>query len=318
VPPGYGAHFRSFDGKARHFIAEGAGGPSWYTEYNVLAGLSARSFGRFAYYVTQIAAGRVERGLPTALRRCGYRTFSIYPALGAFMSAKSFQTTAGVQKFVDQGELGTDRVEPDAFYYDAALRMIERERAKGPMFLFVYLAQNHYPWNNRWRPDLEPEWRDPGNPGDVDEYLRRQSLSTHDYAALLDRLKHDFPGESFMLVRYGDHQPDFASTILEPGLDEVAVNRRLMTYDPRYYTTYYAIDAVNFKPAHLGAALDTIEGPYLPLILQEAAGLPLDASFAEQKKIMARCKGLFYACAGGAEARRFNRLLIDAGLIKGL
>jgi hypothetical protein len=68
VPAGYGPHFRSFDGKERHFIAEGAGGPSWYTEYNVLAGLSARSFGRFAYYVTQIAAGRVARGLPTALR----------------------------------------------------------------------------------------------------------------------------------------------------------------------------------------------------------------------------------------------------------
>jgi hypothetical protein len=36
-------------------------------EYNVLSGLSARSFGRFAYYVTRIAAGRVKRGLPTAL-----------------------------------------------------------------------------------------------------------------------------------------------------------------------------------------------------------------------------------------------------------
>src|SRR5207248_6709485 len=94
-----GDHSRSFDGKRRHFIAEGAGGPSWYAEYNVLAGLSARSFGRFAYYVTQIAAGRVERGLPTALRRCGYRTFSIYPALGAFMSARNFQTTTGMEKF---------------------------------------------------------------------------------------------------------------------------------------------------------------------------------------------------------------------------
>jgi hypothetical protein len=83
VAADYGGYFRSFDGKRRHFIVEGAGGPSWYSEYNVLAGLSARSFGRFAYYVTQIAAGRVERGLPTALRRCGYRTFSIYPALGA-------------------------------------------------------------------------------------------------------------------------------------------------------------------------------------------------------------------------------------------
>jgi hypothetical protein len=26
---------------------------------------------------------------------------------------------------------------------------------------------------------------------------------------------------------------------------------------------------------------------------------------------------LFYDCGGGAEARRFNRLLIDAGLIHG-
>jgi hypothetical protein len=318
VPADYGSHFVSFDGRRRHFIAEGAGGPSWFTEYNVLAGLSARSFGRFAYYVTQIAAGRVERGLPTALRRCGYRTFSIYPALGAFMSAKAFQTTTCMQKFVDQDALGTTRIEPDEFYYNSALRMIEREHDKGPMFLFVYLAKNHYPWSYRWRPDLMPEWSNPGNAPEVDEYLRRQSMSFHDYAALLDRLARDFPDESFLLVRYGDHQPEFASFILEPWLDEAGINRRLMTYDPRYFTTYYAIDAVNFRPLNLSSALDTIEGPYLPLVVQEAAGLPLDPSFAEQKRILERCKGLFYACAGGAEARRFNRLLIDAGLIKGL
>jgi hypothetical protein len=52
--------------------------------------------------------------------------------------------------------------------------------------------------------------------------------------------------------------------------------------------------------------------------VQEAAGVPLDPSFAEQKKILKRCHGLFYRCADGAEARRFNRLLIEAGLIKGL
>ena len=68
----------------------------------------------------------------------------------------------------------------------------------------------------------------------------------------------------------------------------------------------------------MSTARETIEGPYLPLVTQELAGLPLDASFAEQKRIFERCKGQFYACSGGAEARRFNRLLIDAGLIKGL
>jgi hypothetical protein len=68
----------------------------------------------------------------------------------------------------------------------------------------------------------------------------------------------------------------------------------------------------------LSSALDTLDAPYLPLVVQEAVGLPLDPSFAEQKRILERCKGLFYGCADGAEARRFNRLLIDAGLIKGL
>ena len=50
----------------------------------------------------------------------------------------------------------------------------------------------------------------------------------------------------------------------------------------------------------------------------EAAGVRLDPSFTEQKRILQRCRGVFYPCAGGSEARRFNRLLIDAGLIKGL
>ena len=40
------------------------------------------------------------------------------------MSARNFQITTGMEKFLDQGALGTKRIEPDGFYYDAALRMI--------------------------------------------------------------------------------------------------------------------------------------------------------------------------------------------------
>ncbi len=205
LPGGYGTHFLSFDGKERRFLVESAGGPSWYAEYNVLAGLSARSFGRFAYFVTRIAAGRVKRGLPAALRRCGYRTFSLYPALGAFMSARSFQATTGVQHFFDQHELGTRRIEPDSFFYDAAARMIDREHGRSPMFIFIYLAANHFPWDYRYRPDLMPRWQDPGNALLVDEYLRRQAMSAQDYAEFLTRLKRQFPDDSFLLIRFGDH-----------------------------------------------------------------------------------------------------------------
>jgi sulfatase-like protein len=317
VPPDYHRQFLSFDGAMRSFVVEGAGGPTWYTEYNVLSGLSARSYGRFAEFVTRVAAGRVERGLPRALHRCGYKTFSLYPWMGAFLGARSFQTAIGIDRFLDAKDLGTAEVQADRFYFDAAAGVIARERENGPLFVLVYTMANHFPWSYRFEPDRLPGWRDPGNGAEVDEYLRRQALSAEDYAQFRARLVREFPGESFLIVKFGDHQPMFAKHIIEPGLDSAALGRRIAAFDPSYFTTYYALDAVNFRPADLSLAIDKLDAPYLPLVVLEAAGLPLDPSFAEQKRILDRCKGLFYRCAGGAEARRFNRLLIDAGLIKG-
>lgn len=318
VPPGYGGHFKSFDGKERKFVAESNGGPSWFTEYNVLAGLSSRSFGRFSYFVTRIASGRVERGLPLALRRCGYSTLSLYPAYGAFMSARSFQTTTGIQRFLDARDLGAKDVEPDGFFYDKALQLMAEQPVNTPLFTFVYLAANHFPWETRFRPDLMPSWRAPGNAASVDEYLRRQTMSANDYSAFVAGLKKKFPAQPFLIVRYGDHQPEFSPQLLDPGLDEAGIGKKLEKYDPRYYATYYAIDALNFEPVKSPTVMETIDAAYLPLVIQEAAGIPLDPSFEEQKSIMLRCKGVFYACKGGAEARRFNRLLIDAGIVKNL
>src|SRR6266480_2468971 len=318
VPPDYGSHFKSFDGKERKFLAESNGGPSWFTEYNVLAGLSSRSFGRFSYFVTRIASGRVERGLPLALRRCSYDTISLYPAFGAFMSARSFQTTTGIQHFYDAHDLGARDVEPDGFFYDKALKLIAEQPANTPLFTFVYLAANHFPWETKFRPDLLPAWSKPGNAPIVDEYLRRQTMSADDYAGFIASLKKKFPAQPFLIVRYGDHQPEFSSNLLDPGLDEAGLARKFDSYDPRYFTTYYAIDSVNFQPVKSPAVMDTVDAPYLPLVVQEAAGIPLDPSFEEQKNIMLRCKGVFYACKDGAEARRFNRLLIEAGFIKNL
>ena len=318
VWPGYQDNFRSFDGKSRALLVEGAGGPSWYTEYNVLTGLSVKSFGRFADFVTRIAADRVERGLPRTLVRCGYKTFSIYPMFGWFGGARQFQTTTGIQHFLDARDLGSKTLEPDSFYFDKALELMKRERGEQPLFMFVYTAANHFPWFYRYKPELTPGWEETGNSFEVDEYLRRQSMSFRDYPAFIDGLKRSFPGEPILVVRFGDHQPSFAKTIVDPALDETVIARRIAEADPRYVTTYYAIDGINFSPVDLSSALDTLDAPYLPLVVLQAAGLPLDAAFAEQKRILRRCNGLFYRCADGAEARRFNRLLIDAGLIKGL
>ncbi|HLZ01558.1 MAG TPA: sulfatase-like hydrolase/transferase [Bradyrhizobium sp.] len=318
VPSGYGSHFLSWDGKERKFIAESNGGPSWYTEYNVLVGLSSRSFGRFSYFVTRLASGHVDRGLPLVLRRCGYETLSLYPAFGAFMSARGFQTTTGIEHFYDARDLGAKDIEPDSFFYDSALRLMSEEAPGKPLFAFVYLAANHFPWTTTFHPELTPTWRAPGNGAVVDEYLRRQAMSASDYTGFIAGLKKKFAGEPFLIVRYGDHQPEFSPHLLDPALDEAGIGKKLESYDPRYFATYYAIDAINFEPVKSPAVMDTIDAAYLPLVIQEAAGIPLDPSFAEQKRIMLRCGGVFYACHSGAEARRFNRLLLAAGVIHGL
>jgi hypothetical protein len=317
VAANYRERFRSSDGKTRAFVVEGAGGPSWYTEYNVLTGLSVRSYGRFAESVTRLAAGRVKRGLPYALRRCGYSTYSLYSWFGAFVGARGFQTSTGIEHFLDSKQLHAVPGDTDSFFYDQAARVIAQDRDRGPVFVFVYLAANHFPWDYHYRPDLLPNWVNPGNQFEIDEYLRRQEMSVRDYAQFKERLEREFPDQQFLLVRFGDHQPFFAKRFIDPALDEAEVAARILRRDPRYFTTYYAAEGVNFQPVDLSSALDTLDAPYLPLVVLEGAGVPLDGSFVEQKKILKRCRGLFYLCAGGAEARRFNRLLIDAGLIQG-
>jgi phosphoglycerol transferase MdoB-like AlkP superfamily enzyme len=320
VPEGYSDFFKSADGKTRTFVAEATGGPTWYTEFNVLTGLSAQSFGRMKYYVTRIAAGHITRGLPQSLKRCGYRTFSLYPSYGNFLGARSFQHSTGIGGFVDAADMkAADEQQPDTFYFDQALRLFEREQPKGaPLFAFVYLAANHFPWTTTFRPDLTPDWRGPGNTAEVDEYIRRQAMTKDAYNDFVAALKAKYPHDEFLIVRFGDHQPAISQKLIEPGITPAELGKRVMQSDPRYFSTYYALDGINYQPKKLASALARLDAPYLPIVVQEAAGVPLDASFAEQKRIMLRCNGVFYACRDGAEARRFNRLLMDAGLIKGL
>ena len=161
----------------------------------MIAGLSSRSYGRFQFVVTRIAAGRVERGLPRSLQRCGYRTFAVYPLYGGFLGARSFFTGTGIEHFADGKDIGAGLFEPDGFYFDAAARTIAREHSDGPMFLYVYTTANQFPWDYPVHEDMTPAgWRSPGNsPPEVDEYLRRQAMSAREYQEFLARLKREFP-----------------------------------------------------------------------------------------------------------------------------
>ena len=99
----------------------------------------------------------------------------------------------------------------------------------------------------------------------------------------------------------------FATSLLERVIDLLMLLTLVLTFLPL------------LAGLGLGASFALVSGLIGggALVVLQAAGVPLDPTFVEQKKILGRCRGLFYLCAGGAEARRFNRLLIDAGLIQG-
>jgi hypothetical protein len=71
---------------------------------------------------------------------CGYQTHTLYPWPGAFLGARNFQKSTGIEYFIDAKDMGTGGLEPDRFFYDQALQVIERERSKDPLFIFVFLG----------------------------------------------------------------------------------------------------------------------------------------------------------------------------------
>jgi len=80
------------------------------------------------------------------------------------------------------------------------------------------------------------------------------------YAAFIAGLKKKFPGQAVPGRALRDHQPEFSPHLLDPGLDEAGIGKKLESYDPRYYATYYAIDAVNSSRDESGV-MDAIDGP---------------------------------------------------------
>ena len=133
--------------------------------------------------------------LPLALRRCGYNTISLYPAYGAFMSARGFQTTTGIQHFLRRARSRRQGHRARQLLLRQGAEADRRSsRPNTPLFIFVYLAANHFPWETRFRPDLMPSWREPGNEPVVDEYLRRQAMSADDYAAFIARAEEEVSG----------------------------------------------------------------------------------------------------------------------------
>lgn len=314
--------FRSVDGTQRRLRVETFGGATWLSDFAALTGLSTRDLGSLRNFAAPFMTGRLSHSLPAYLKACGYDSTAIYPVPGEFGGTARFYSSLGFDRVIDQEihKAPTD-VERDAFYYDVALKRLDEGKGSGrPQFIALSSMATHAPWDFRHSPqDLRPGdktmWL-----GDrlYDEYMWRLVLGARDRVAFKQALEKRFPGEPFMIVSYGDHQPGMNSLPLRGAADFAGDGKwTILPPTARAFETYWQIDAVNFTPQLPPAGEPAIlDIPHLSTMIVDAARLPRDVVFERRAALLKHCNGLYATCEDRQAVLDFQTWLVTQGWLR--
>jgi hypothetical protein len=309
------AFFRPPGGQHRSMRVETYGGGSWMTEFSIMTGLSAQSFGGMRGFLQTFMVNRLGDTLPQALQRCGYRNVLFYPMLKVFISTAPFYNSIGVPEIFDaKDQKAPTAWERDRFYFGNALAEMERHFAtsKAPLFTFIQTMGTHWPYDVK---HFAEEDVPSGGPGyEVNEFLRRLWLAKVDYDDMKRQLESRFPGERFLIVHYGDHHP-MATRFLLGFKENTEAEDIVLPPDSPGLVTYLALDGVRYTPLPVPAT-EPVDAAYLGTLAMTAAGLPLPDSMKERLRLLDVCKGRYYDCPDRNEILGFHRRLLDAGLLK--
>lgn len=308
--------FRSDDGKTHTLRVETYGGASWLTEFSLLAGMSTQSFGGMRPFVQTFMQNGLKDTVPQALARCGYRNVVFYPLLRNFVSNDRFYTSIGLTEIFDSESQHADEAnERDRFYFDNAMAEMKRHFASSdkPLFTYIQTMMAHWPYTEVYAPEEKVPGGGPGTNPEMSEYLRRVSLAKIDYDYFTAELKRRFPGQPFLIVHYGDHQPSATRTLLgfKAGAEAEDVT---LPPDSIGFLTYYAAHGINYAVPPL-PAVDVLDVAYLGSVVLDLAGLPLSDSHRERLRLLAACKGRYYDCADRSAILAFHRRLMNSGLV---
>jgi Sulfatase len=308
--------FRSQDGRVHKMRVETYGGASWLTEFSILAGLSTQAFGGMRQFVQTFLVNKLSDTLPQNLERCGYRNVMFYPMLKNFVSNDKFYNSIGLKEIFDLKAQGAKTAnERDKFYYTNAIAEMERHVASSdkPMFTYIQTMSAHWPYDITFEPKENVAGGAPGAHPELHEYLRRVSLAKMDYDFLLAELKRRLPDERILIVHYGDHQPT-ATRMLLGFKEDTEAEDVALKQESQGFLTYFAVDGINYEVPPLPPE-DIVDVPYLGLIVQQSAGLPLSDAHKERQRLLTLCHGRNYGCSEQKAILAFHRRLIDSGII---
>jgi hypothetical protein len=277
------------------------GGGTWLSEFAFETGVPHDTFGPAGEFASFSVAPHVQRSFVRSLRAAGYRTVALYPTSGDMMNGRVAYAGYGFDEFLDAAELGLPGAwdTPDAQVHAAARRVLARERLHdGPVFLFVLTIFNHAEHGVRLErvparllAEASAAFASADEARSVADYVWRSRAFERELA--LTRAAVLGTPRPAVLAWFGDHQPPFANaTSLRARMRPVPTPSGTV---PARYQTWYQVSSN--RPGRIAeAAPQALDLVFLPGLVAQAAGAPLDDWLAANVLARGRCAGLLEAC----------------------
>ncbi|WP_457335237.1 sulfatase-like hydrolase/transferase [Rhizobacter sp. P5_C2] len=278
------------------------GGSTWLSEFAFATGVPHDSFGPAGEFAPFSVAPHVHRSFVRSLKAAGYRTVALYPTRGGMMNGRIAYAGYGFDEFLDAAELGLPEAwgTPDALVHEAARRVLARERQRDqPVFLFALTIFNHAEHGVEMervpaelRAEASRDFASADEARSVADYVWR----SREFERELKRTREAVLGNAqrpAVLAWFGDHQPPFANAItLRDRIRSLPTQTGTV---PAKYQTWYEVSSnrPDRAPTEAPSALDLV---FLPGLLAQAAGAPIDDWLAANISARTQCAGLLEAC----------------------
>jgi Sulfatase len=276
------------------------GGGTWLSEFAASTGVPHDVFGAGGSFAPFNIASGVRHSLARSLKAAGYRTAAVYPVVGGMMNARVAYAGYGFDHFYDAAELGLSGTfaTPDASIHAAALRVLAAERKFGkPVFLFVLTIFNHGEHGIHMQGVPSELVRAAGvgianrnEANNVADYVWR--TRQFDQVLATTRLAVLRPERPAVLAWFGDHQPPFGNAQGLRGRIQPLAGARIPA---RYQTWYQVVSNVDHLPAQSDES--PVDLVFLPGLLAQAAGAPLDDWLTANVVAREECRGLLDPCS---------------------
>lgn len=289
------------------------GGGTWLSEFALAAGVPHDVYGLAGSFASFNLAPGVSRSLVRSLKAAGYHTVAVYPVGGGFMNARTAYHGYGFDEFHDARDLGLPGhfATTDAAMHEAAVKVLHSARRQDkPVFLLALTIFNHSEHGikmERVPAGLVAAAQRVFGAEDEAQNLADYVWRSQEFASAYARTRADVLGSPrpAVLAWFGDHQPAFMTAPAVRSAIKSAAGRGM----PDGYVTWYNVATNIGVPSR--SRLRPLDIVFLPGLLAERAGAPLDDWLRANVLARERCEGLLVECAAPGWRDAYLTYLLD-------